>query len=411
MIVVRVVQINATFGYGSTGHIVADIHKMLTENGHDSYVFWATKCTESGRADPHVLRVGNDVDHKLHAVLRRIRNNQGWNSHLCTMRLCKRLKALKPDVVHLHNLHSNYIHFPTLMSFLTEQQIATVVTVHDCWIFTGHCTHFLPQKNCQQWAMGACAQCPMFQSNRVQRQINSRYLEKMYEFSKLNKLGVIGVSDWITDCASKSLLKSAKHVQRIYNWIDTELFQPHDNVQQIREKYGIPKGKALILGVSQSWAELKGLVEFQAISSKLADRAVVVLVGDANGHESTQNLKLIGYTSNANELSELYSAADVFVNPSRMETFGKVTAEAMACGTPVVAYANTGTQELVTPNEGILVEDGSISDLIEGVKQVLSAGKKQYSNSCRKRAAESFSKEKLLSQHLKFYEELILNAK
>lgn len=406
----RVVQINATYGYGSTGSIAADIHKMLRDKGHESYVFWATRCTEEGVADPNVLRVGNEIDHKLHAILRRVKNNQGWNSRLCTILLCKKLESLKPDIIHLHNLHSNYVNLPFLLSYLVKKQMPTVVTLHDCWLFTGHCTYHVEQAYCQQWRTSQCRKCPLFHKKHVLKKINNQYLVKSKYFNELQKLGVIGVSDWITECGRKSLLQSAQKICRIYNWIDCEIFKPSDNVEQIREKYGVPSEKKLVLGASQGWSKRKGLQEFREISEKLSDRVFVILVGDPSGNESTDNMKFIGYTNNVNEMSELYAAADLFVNPSRMETFGKVTAEALACGTPVVAYSNTGTAELVTESVGCLVADGNIEDMIEAVRCAISKGKSYYHENCRMSALSRFNKEDLLAQHLELYQLLAEEA-
>ena len=110
----RILQINAVYGVGSTGHIVQDIHEMLCAEGHESYVFWATGCANAD--DPaYFYQIGSQLDHKIHAVRRRIGKDQGWHSKLATKAACEKIKLLKPDVVHLHNLHSNYIHLPTLM--------------------------------------------------------------------------------------------------------------------------------------------------------------------------------------------------------------------------------------------------------------------------------------------------------
>ena len=401
----KIVQINATYGFGSTGHIVEDIHHYLQETHEESYVFWGSRCTDEGKADPHVIRVGNDVDHKIHALLRRIKNNQGWNSLHATKKMCKSIETISPDIVHLHNLHSNYINIPYLLKFLANAHIAVVVTLHDCWLFTGHCMHFL-NYNCRNWKKNACAKCPAVHPKHV-FQVQRQYQSKRQLFSQIVPLGIIGVSDWILSCSNVSLLGNASLQKRIYNWIDTSAFFPQNCGQSVREKYNLARDKAIVLGVSQGWSENKGLLEFRKIAEQLEEQAEVVLVGESNGNVSEGNVKFIGFTNSVEELAELYSAADVFVNPSRMETFGKVTAEALACGTPVVAYANTGTAELFTKDEGILVSDGDVNSLIAGVRGILQAGKDVYTSKCRRRAENTFEKELLLSQYRRFYEDLL----
>ncbi len=402
----KIVQINATYGYGSTGHIVRDLHKMLQEKGHSSFVFWATRCTQEGSADSHIFQVGSWLDHKRHAVLRRIKNNQGWNSHGATRRLCKKLGELQPDIVHLHNLHSNFIHLPTLLKYLGEAKLATVLTLHDCWFFTGHCMHFTGHGACGQWKKESCENCPAVKP-RMQSQVNRQFLEKKALFGGIDRLGVIGVSQWISDCGKASLLKGAAISRKIYNWVDGETFRPQEAGDKIREKYGIPQGKKIILGVSQGWSPQKGLEEFRLLSRALKEQAVVLLAGGCEGLQSTESLKFVGFTNDQRELAELYAAADVFVNPSRMETFGKVTAEALSCGTPVVCYDNTAISELVTEGTGILVPDGDEKKLLAGVQELLSRGKEAYTRPCRAFAAEHFEKESLLQDHLQMYSAIL----
>ncbi len=403
----RIIQINATYGYGSTGHIVEDLHNALLVAGHESYVFWASKCSESGKRDSRVTRIGNTLGHKIHALQWRICNNQGWNSFFSTRSLCRRLKELNPDIVHLHNLHSNYVNLGVLLDFLAEEKIAVAVTLHDCWLFTGHCMHFMQYGNCGKWRENQCKDCPAFDMKSKKETVTSLFCRKSELFSKVDTLGVIGVSDWILNCGRESLLQNAKLYRRIYNWIDGEIFAPRFGAAGVREKLGIKPGQHLILGVSQGWSEEKGIHEFQYLSEQLSDRAIVVLVGDPCGHKSTGNLRLIGFTDSASELAELYSAADVFVNPSRMETFGKVTAEALSCGTPVVAYNNTGTAELVNDTVGLLVPDGDMEAMYSAVCNILRNGKRCYSAQCREYATSRFSKEALLSQYISFYQELM----
>ncbi len=402
----KVVQINAVYGYGSTGHIVEDIHNVLQRENHNSYVFWATKCTEDGLKDRQIFRIGNYVDHKLHAFMWRIKRNQGWNSNISTKLLCKKIGKINPDIVHLHNLHSNYINLSKLLDFCEKRNISTVITLHDCWFFTGYCTHFVNYNYCSQWKKGGCIDCPAVNNKMLKKSIKKQFDKKKRLFEKIEHLAVIGVSDWITDCGNTSLLKNAQILRRIYNWIDNELFSPQSNTYEIKKRLGIKKDQAIILGVSQGWGEQKGLLEFQKLSEYFARKATVVLVGEPHGFLSTENLKFIGFTNNAHELAELYSAADVFVNPSRMETFGKVTAEALSCGTPVVAYNNTAMPEIVSDDVGVLVPDGNKTELINAVEKVLQRGKSWYTVSCRETAVREFNKSKQLEKYMDLYMEL-----
>ena len=316
------------------------------------------------------------------------------------------MKLISPDIVHLHNLHSNYIQIGVLLRFLAKENISVILTMHDCWFFTGNCFHFLKYNNCQNW-LTSCENCPKY-GTRIYKKITQQlFKSKKNLFRDLNKLAIIGVSEWITFCSRKStVLCNANYFKTIYNWVDCEIFKPMNSVDRVRKKYQI-SNKKIILGVSQGWSKDKGLLEFQVLSEKISDKAIVVLVGDPCGQSCTENIKFIGYTKDILELAELYAAADVFVNPSRMETFGKVTAEALASGTPVVCYGNTGTKELVDDTVGECVDDGSIEMLLSATEKVIKLGKSRYKNACRERALQMFDKNKQLAKYIEFYNRIM----
>ena len=401
----KVLQINATYGFGSTGKMVKDIDKALSRFGHESYVFCSQKpLEESGN---NVQIIGNLFDHNLHGIMWRLFHNQGWNSRLATLSLCKKIDTLKPDVIHFHNLHSNYIHIGILLKHLGRKKYPLVITLHDCWFFTGNCYHFIPYGNCDQWK-DECISCTAYKSKMAKIHVKNQFFKKRTLLNNIHQLAIVGVSDWISSCADdSSILRNADITRRIYNWIDCETFKLYENSESIKKKYGVDSNKKLILGVSQGWAENKGLREMYQIANKLGDAVQIILVGNSCGNSDTENVRFIGYTSSAEELAMLYSAADVFVNPSKMETFGKVTAEAMACGTPIVAYSNTGTSELVSKDVGIIVEDGNIPQLIQAVCSVLESEKKKYSENCRQRACNMFNMEAQTRKYIDLYEEII----
>lgn len=393
----RIIQINAVYGVGSTGHIVQDIHEMLCAEGHESYVFWAITCANADNSG-HFYQIGSRLDHKTHAILRRIGKDQGWHSKLATKAACEKIQSLKPDVVHLHNLHSNYIHLPTLLKCLADEKISVLLTLHDCWYYTGYCTKY---GDCDQWR-DECSHCPAV-SKRYRRRIGKIFERKREYFSQIEHLYCNGVSRWTTEDGRNTPMLNPKGCSCIYNWINTDIFRPYSNRVEVCLRYDIPVSKKIVMGVAQGWSDEKGLQEFRKLSNHLSEEATVVLVGNHNGLQSDDNLKFVGYTKNQLELAELYSAADVFVNPSSFETFGLVTAEAMACGTPVVAYRNTGTAELVTEACGVLVENQNVDKLIGAVKYVLSRSKTDYSVECVENVIRKFEKHAQLDKYLSLY--------
>ncbi len=400
----KVVQINAVYGTGSTGHIVEDLHRYLTRNGEESYVFWATACRGG---DDHVFRIGNTFDHKLHSFFRRFDLGQGFHSKRATQALCRRLDQLEPDVVHLHNLHSNFIHLPTLLGYLANRKPRVIITLHDHWFFTGYCTYCEKHGNCRRFEQG-CRGCPAFSSVALQKKIETLCRKKQEGLGALSDCIAVGVSQYITDLATPVLSACKVEVCRIYNWVNRNIFKPIAETDTIRKKHGLEEGKAVILGVCQSWSERKGLNEMIRLAQEWGKTAEVVLIGKCDCHLSQPNLHAIGFTESREELAALYSLADVFVNPSRMETFGLVTAEALSCGTPVALYNNTALPELIDETCGVLAEDGNEDAMVRAVCEILQNGKQHYTPHCLARA-ELFDQNRQPSMYRNLYQYGVCN--
>ena len=399
----KVLQINATYGFGSTGRNVMEMERYLLKNGDESYVAWGSITTEQD--NPNHIQVGNWFDHKAHALLTRITGKQGYYSRQATEKLCKKIEEIAPDVIHLHNLHSNFICLPVLFEFLEKRDYPVVITLHDCWFFTGRCYHYYGRK-CIKWK-NSCVKCPMHR--KFELLCNEAKMLKMKKnyLHKIKKLGVIGVSDWITNESKKSILKDCYIIQRIYNWIDCDIFKPVDACP-LRKKLAIGERKS-VLAVSQGWSSNKGLDEMMYIAKQLKDEAVVILIGEIDKkHILPSNVITVGFVAGAEELAKYYSLADVFVNPSKMETFGKVTAEAMACGTPAIVYDNTGCKEVVGKECGLIAENGNIEELLRCVRHVLKRGKELYSEQCVSYVNETFDMQKQLKKYYEVYKKMLI---
>ncbi len=403
----KVLQINAVYGVGSTGYLVEEIHTYLKKQGVESYVMWGTKC-RNAMGDKNIIQIGNWFDHKLHALLYRVFFDQGWHSYVATYFACRKIKKLKIDVIHLHNLHGNYINLPYFLKFCARNDIAIVPILHDCWFFTGQCFHFYANDNCQQWKTG-CYDCPLARNNFQKKRVQKLFKEKKQLFTDVKNCCITGGTEWIVDCGKESLLASAGPIVRINDWVDISKYQRKQARADICRKLGIPEDKKVVLGVAQEWTLEKGIDAQLALSEALDESAVLVLVGGYDKTNTNSKIKYIGYTENRQELVDLYYAADLVVNSSRMETFGLVTVEAMACGTPVVAYSNTGTSELITSECGWLVEDGNIESMISTVRIALNSKLEEKSESCKAWVLQNFDQISQLSKYLDLYYELAEN--
>lgn len=403
----RVAQINVTFGNAdSTGRNVKELHEFLLESGMDSHVY-VTAVNDCSEIDKRIHFFSSQLDKRSHALLSRLTGMQGYFSYFSTQKLISELNELKPDVVMLHVLHSNCMNFPSLFAFLANNHIATIVVLHDCWYYTGHCCHYT-SAGCGKWKK-ECGKCPLI------HQWNKSWFfdfskkalaDKKSWFESLQCVGVVGVSDWIAGEAKKSILKDAAVIQRIYNWIDLETFRPRDTMD-LRKQLGILENEKVLLGVASAWGEQKGLQEMLMAAKSIPDSKVIMVGQMPENVEIPENMLCVGLVRDPVMLSEYYSMADLFLNPSVQETFGKTTAEAMSCGTPAVVYKTTACPELIAEGCGGVVPAYDKEVYVNSVGIMLQKIPDDTSEKCRKSAVSQFSKHVVLPQYLALMNRLL----
>lgn len=401
----KVLQINAANLTGSTGRNCYDTSKYLIDRGDDC----VTAYSKGRSVDPKSEYViGNSFDVKLHGLLSRVSGKQGYFSKAATRDLLRFMGEYSPDVVLLGNLHGNFINLPMLLSFLAKNDIPTVAVLHDCWFFTGKCCHYTLD-GCYKWKK-QCDNCPCLKKyNKSWFFDRSRkmFSDKERLFNGIPRLAAVGVSQWITDEAKKApVFKNAVEITRIYNWIDTELFKPVETAD-LRKKMGV-SDKKIILSVASDWLYEKGINTVVELSKRLSDDEIIVLVGNIKVDISLpDNIINVPRTNSVEELVGYYSAADVFLQPSLQETFGKVTAEALSCGTPAVCFNSTANPELVSESCGAVVPPDDIERLLSEIRVIFNNGKESYSQNCRSFAEENFNMEKNISQYYALFNRLI----
>lgn len=403
-----IVQINGSYGNAdSTGRTTKEMHKWLTDHGEKSYCF-VTKYNDGAGNEEGVYLFGNKISFKLHALLSRIFGLQGYFSHIETKKMIGKIKECNPDIVILRVLHSNCIHFPQLFSYLSKNNIPVVVVLHDCFFFTGHCV-FSTIYNCTKWKE-SCSGCPGIRESNPSWFFDTSakcHRDKIRWFSSVKRVGVIGVSEWVTGEAEKSFLGRHAKIARIYNWIDLKAFRPKER-GEIRERHGYGMDEKIMLGVASLWSEAKGLSCVLKTAREFPN-CTVLLIGrmpqDAGGLPS--NIKCIGTISDINVLADYYSLADIFINPSTHETFGKTTAEAISCGTPVVAYQTTACIELVGADRGYCAKFGDTEDFLCGIRMILERGKQSYLDALMSFSRENFDMGKNMEAYMEFFGELL----
>lgn len=368
----KVLQINATYLNGSTGSIVRHLQECCQRSGIECHVAYsASRLAES--EVPNGYKMGNPLSNKLHALLCRINGCQGYFSRLSSRRLLRHISEIKPDIIHLHNLHSNYINLPMLLRYIAKNDIATVVTLHDCWFFTGGCFHYT-NAGCNRWT-DRCGHCPkkLQDTPAYLFDRSSKILRDRYRlFAAIPRLTVVGVSNWITEQSGQSVFAYARRMT-IHNGIDTNLFAPTPS--DFRQRLGL-EGKYVVLGPASKWLDPVNSEVLATVSRGLPPDAVLLLFG-ATGQPANlpANVMTYGFTSNPRELAQLYTSADIFANCSREDSLSTVNLEAQACGLPVVSFDNTGFPDTVCPDSGILVETGDAEAMLKAIVKLRAAGK------------------------------------
>lgn len=308
-------------------------------------------------------------------------------------------------------LNSRYfLNYQILFDYLSRAGKPVIWTIHDCWLYTGHC-YYYTSAGCDRWKTG-CGHCPQkrqFPASLVFDRSAQNFKDKAKAFCSMPKdlMTIVPVSEWMRDEMSESFLKDYRF-RVIHNGIDTSIFIPQKSDMTIREKYGAGSRK-IILGLASIWCREKGWDDFIALSKALRDDEVIVMVGvkPDKAKSLPANIIPIARTENVRELAELYSAAEVFVNPTWQDNYPTVNLEAIACGTPVITYNTGGSIESVTPATGIVIPQGDISALRQAISLIEADGKSRYTTPCREYALAHFRKEDRYADYIRLYDELV----
>ena len=397
----KILQINAVSNIGSTGRTAKEIADYCNKNGHTCLTAYS-----EGEEIENGYRIGTYLEKKIHSLLSRVFGIQGYFSRRGTKGLISFIKEEKSDLIRIGNLHANFVNIPMLFRFIAKENIPTVITLDDCFFFTGKCTHYTISK-CYKWKTG-CNRCPRIKLDNkswIFDRTKKMWNDKKKLYMDISRLAVVGVSEWITNEAKESILSSANYIQTIYNWIDTDLFKPID-ASKIKKKLHL-NDKFIILGVATEWNDHKGLSNFIQIANHLTENECIVLVGKMSKNTRLpHNIIHIEQTNNVSELVEYYSMADVFLQLSREETFGKVTAEALSCGTPIIVFNSTANPELVSKGCGYILENDSVYDVINKINNIKRNTKKYYSEVCRNVAIKRFSKDDRILDYINIFDKL-----
>ncbi len=391
----KIVQINATCGVGSTGKICVAISEQLTLQNIENYILYSA--ASSGY--PLGISCADSQYIRLQALKARVLGNWGFNSQAATKRMIVELDHIQPDVVHLHNIHGHDCDLEMLFRHFRQKGTKLYWTFHDCWTFTGYCTYFTMVK-CSRWKTG-CGNCPQRKTvSWFFDRSHSMWERKKRLFSGLD-LTIITPSQWLADLVKESFLTEYP-VKVIHNGIDLQLFRP--TLGDFRQKHGL-EDKHIVLGVAFDWGKRKGLDVFLELEKRLGDQYKIVLVGTDEGVEKRlpPGILSIPRTKNQQELAEIYSAANVLANPTREDNFPTVNLEALACGTPVVTFRTGGSPECLDETCGFVVDVDDLDGFYRRIRQVCEV--KPFSEEACLARASCFAAQDRYAEYVDYYQE------
>lgn len=393
----KILHINSVCGVTGTGRIVADLYEAAVRKGHECRIAYGEHKYPNAPGDMQTIEIGTLRDCQMHAVMTRLWDMQGFGSRRATKRFLKQVDAYQPDVIHLHNLHGYYMNIDLLFRYLKQRKVKVVWTLHDCWPFTGHCVYF-QSVGCMKWKEG-CHDCPLvrqYPASMCTDRSKKNYVQKKALFTGVPDMTILVPSRWMEERVRQSFLQDYE-IRVVYNGIDLSTYRPRQS--NFRQRHGL-EDKFIVLGVANVWEERKGLNTFLELAKLLGEEYRIVLAGLSGEQIAGLPEGILGLprTDTAAELAELYTAADVFVNPGREETFGLTVAEAMACGTWPIVYGDTACAEVVEQGCGRIV-DGDVQELRSAIQEYREQGPAENIE----RYAQIFSRERFGEKVLAVY--------
>lgn len=364
----KILSVNLA-NYSSTGSIMINISNTAAEQGYETYLACSGHSANRRHNSEGQYFIGSKIERNIEIILDKWTGLDSCIFPIGTLLFIREIHKIKPDLIHLHNLHGGYLNLPIFFKELKKLNIPVVWTLHDCWSFTGHCPYF-DMVNCQKW-MSGCHECnnmnvyPIIKSDRT----GYMWKKKKEWFTGVENLTIVTPSQWLSNLVSKSYLKSYRRLV-INNGIDLSVFKPTES--SFRSQYNC-EHKCLLLGVAFGWNKRKGLDVFIQLSELLDDRFKIILVGTTAETDKILPKSIISIhkTANQRELAEIYSAADFFVNPTREENYPTVNMEAIACGTPVITFNTGGSPEIPDDYTGVVLKSNTVEEVVDVIEKLL----------------------------------------
>ncbi|WP_417550086.1 glycosyltransferase family 4 protein [Methylophaga sp.] len=411
----KILIVNTSDIQGGAARAAYRLHRALLAKGEDSQMLVQSKASD----DYKVIGPENKIQKAIGKIrptldlipvrLYKDRTKTLFSPSLLPFSsVLKRINEINPDVVHLHWIAGGMMRTEDLAKI----KAPIVWSLHDMWAFTGGC-HY--DEDCGAYQK-ECGVCPVLGSNKYQDLSRKILRRKHTTYEKTPNLNIIGVSQWLVDCAKKSSLFAERPIYRLPNPIDTDVFAPF-NKQEARSLLNLPQDKKLVLfgAIGATSDPRKGFKELSQALKNVPESHQLVVFGSSEPYTPQglkQKVHYLGYLHDDVSLRVLYSAADVMVVPSLQEAFGQTATESMACGTPVVAFGATGLLDILDHQlNGYLAKPFETHDLANGINWVLNHPKpEQLAQSAREKIVSVFDSKIVAKKYILLYRDIIHKA-
>lgn len=428
----NILQVNTYDIAGGAEKIAWDLFSSYRALGHQSWLAVGTKKSQ----DQNLLRIPNrnkEITQFIQKSIRKFPHAKYLNNKIEYLtnpiqtlaniighehfgypgtRDLLNLPPESPDILHCHNLHKNYFDLCALSDL--SHQVPTVLTLHDAWLLSGHCAHSF---DCERWKTG-CGNCPDLSIYpAIRRDATAYNWQRKAEIYRKSRLYVVTPCQWLMDKVNQSMLKPGIVASKVIpNGVDMNVFHPAEQIEA-RKELSLPADAKILLfaanGIRKNpWKDYKTLQFALAEIAKTGAKVLCIALGEEAPPEQVSDVEIrfVPYQQNPTKVALFYQAADLYVHPTRADTFPTTILESLACSTPVVASAVGGIPEQVVEGKtGFLVPVGDARTMAARILHLLKD--EDLREEMRSQAAEDtvrrFGRERMMGEYLAFYQEIL----
>lgn len=402
----NILMVGELYKFGGASEIMEILSDGLKRKGHKVTLLYGYNYGKYDIEEDHYVLFNNVLIRKINARMRYWIEKENFINLYTRLYIKKLIKDKKIDIIHFHAMQGGFLYLTDIEDICKKQKV--IWTIHDTWPFTGGCMYYW---NCKKWENMLCNECEELELQVKYKNTKINY-ERKRKILQGKNICYVAPSVWMLTNINKSFLANEKKTL-INNGIDLQMFRPLDNIEELKQKYGINNRKKILMFSAGSvtnkykgWRYLKEAL-FQL---KYVDEYALIIVGKDSGDLGELNIEMIntGFMRNKSVLNELYNIADIFIIPSVQDNFPTVTLEAQASGTPVLAFALGGIKEQVTNETGWLVNEINSNKLAESIENVFSSKdwRKDISikgRNARNRCEELFDEKKMVDKYEEVY--------